>query len=318
MQHSTESQSPRTFIALVQFFRPRAPFPCSPTPPPGRVPKQHDLLLRAGSCSSIATAFNAATQNSRTSWYFNHLSVAYLQESKLSMDSSLKEYTDYAIIRRFHPLEGRDRIVTLVQQSVLFSVPDGDSGDQIVLNIFIAHHPPLVLHDRRCQGQRPEVRCLMRVSTVCSWRQRTLLDATLFTQTSFESLSPPHVHLLLSTYPAFTTESSLLCELSKGRLGGIYSTDWKKIHHGHSTNPLLYQPNSLFWILYNAGRHQILCGNIRDHCDLQQLRPFNSATLQQFIAERERDESQFDDPFSTLPFRGLALVRHQAHFHQDV
>ena len=126
MQHSPESQSPRTFIALVQFFRPRAPFPCSPTPPPGRVSKQHDLLLRAGSCSSIATAFNGATQNSRTSWHFNHLLVACLQESKLSMDSSLKEYTDYAIIRRFHPLEGRDRLVTLVQQSVLFSVPDGD------------------------------------------------------------------------------------------------------------------------------------------------------------------------------------------------
>ena len=157
-----------------------------------------------------------------------------------------------------------------------------DSGNQIVLNIFIAHHPPLVLHDRRCQGQRPEVRCLMRGSTVCSWRQRTLPDATLFTHTSFESLSPPHVHLLLSTYPAFTTESSLLCELSKGRLGGIYSTDWKKIHHCPSTNPLLYQPNSLFWILYNARRHQILRGYIRDHCDLF---PY---VIQQFIAERER------------------------------
>ena len=187
-----------------------------------------------------------------------------------------------------------------------------DSGDQIVVNIFIAHHPPLVLHDRRCQGQRPEVRCLMRRSTVCSWRQRTLPDATLFTHTSFESLSPPHVHLLLSTYPAFTTESSLLCELSKGRLGGIYSTDWKKIHHGPSTNPLLYQPNNLFLILYNAGRHQILRGYIRDHCDLF------SYVIQQFIAERERDECRFDDPFSTLPFRGLALIGHQAHFHQDV
>ena len=51
--------------------------------------------------------------------------VACVQETKLGVNSSLKEFTDYATVRRDRPTGGGGGgLVTLVHHSVTYSVPD--------------------------------------------------------------------------------------------------------------------------------------------------------------------------------------------------
>ena len=52
--------------------------------------------------------------------------VACVQETKLGVNSSLKEFTDYATIRRDRPGGCGGGLATLVHHSVPFRVPDGD------------------------------------------------------------------------------------------------------------------------------------------------------------------------------------------------
>ena len=51
--------------------------------------------------------------------------VVSLQDTKLGVQSSLKEFTDYATIKHDRPLGGGGGLVTLVHHSVTFRVPDG-------------------------------------------------------------------------------------------------------------------------------------------------------------------------------------------------